>query len=295
MCSLTYLFSLFRGDTHAFGYQKPVVNQLFMIYCFLGGMYFENRVPWKIRYFWVWLNSALIAAITVSNIHALKTGNFEFGILLSLILSNCMSISAAFGVPLIMYYFRKPIHFFLAVIDSHINTDGEVMKPPNYSSGKFNVVLWAVTAVGVVIIFVYAGCAPLDLALFYDEKKLQNPYQHIYYSPLIRSCTSPVAYAIVFATEMINMIPCMPLIALYPMCMILIATKIRSYFFELGNQLQSIFRGSMGNTHSPSRQVEGTVADIWSDVSKGRWRDVECEYYIRELMKCARRYWKLVR
>lgn len=176
-----------RGKEHLFGYRSTAANQLYLLFCFCGNIYFTDKIHKHVK--WLWLSMAswyiLLTYYTglMYILHSDKRSVMKSLYVLSLqILANAMQ----FGLPLMCYWCRNNIEDTITQVDKISQYRSSYNGAEARTVSKLiNAKRMILSNVSIILVtnFVRLFVSVFDVIVFYDEAKLNNSFYYIFFLP----------------------------------------------------------------------------------------------------------------
>lgn len=168
----------FFGKENIFGYKTTLANQLFLLYCFCGKIYFTDKINHSFRIIWILHHlSGLLVGYVVAI--AFLLNDKEPDILMQLFMINVMANSALMGffIPFISFWYRDSIEQSIRDIDFIILR----------ANANHKLDLWTYVLRNIVIVIIsgiiFAYICVFDVIVFYDEEKVKNYTYYLFPFP----------------------------------------------------------------------------------------------------------------
>lgn len=217
-------------------FRKPVSNHLFLMYCLLGGMYYEKNVNRKIRFLWMLYNSTLfITAITGSLWHLL-IGAQDIALILSSILNSVISVYATVVLPVFMYFFRKDLMEIIKILDEVEDDLCDKYEPKALSQNSNNMTF--IVVFQSLVMFFFAFTNPLFTLIANDRALLKDPFNYVFLIPFTQNIDSMLLYIAIYSVQIFLTLFAMLIPVLFPPFLLIIATEIKNRFLRLCRQLR---------------------------------------------------------
>lgn len=207
------------GQENIFGYQTTAANQLYLLYCLSGKIYFTDKVHPSTKYFWLILNvSGLSIAYAIALAYFLYDTRQELIMRLTILYALGTSTNIVVVFPIISYRNRRGIEAAIRVLDEVLQHSESASTSSNLTEGKINLktMLAYNCCVTLAMNCVYGVMPYLDVMIFYEEEKVKNAMYYTLPLPNIHECGSMSLFSAsaglissfysVFALEWIAMI-----------------------------------------------------------------------------------------
>lgn len=268
-------------------FRKPVSNHLFLMYCLLGGMYYEKNVNRKIRFLWMLYNSTLfITAITGSLWHLLY-GAQDIALILSSILNSVISVYATVVLPVFMYFFRRDLMEIIKIVDEVENDLCDIHEPKASSQNSYNTTF--IIVFQSLVMFTFAFTNPLYTLIFYDKAMLKDPFNYVFLIPFTQNIDSMLLYVAIYSVQIFLTLFAMLIPILFPPFLLIIATEIKNRFVSLCRKLRWI-------SENTTEKIEFLYFERLSSSSLGGGGEskkdlhVHCDDFMHQLEIVIQRY-----
>ncbi|XP_065218899.1 uncharacterized protein LOC135844595 [Planococcus citri] len=160
------------GKENMFGFETTLANQLYLIYCMMGNIYYTDKIHKKTKVFWFCSTYSVFIQIVVSIISYLIYGR-QTGDLVLLIYTGFATIFAVNELivkPAIVFLYRNEIERMILAADRIL------MKKTSKFENEIEVKHTVINALMAYLIplIPYVLITVLDMALFYEEEKVHN-------------------------------------------------------------------------------------------------------------------------
>ncbi|XP_065215653.1 uncharacterized protein LOC135842228 [Planococcus citri] len=186
-----------RGSGKIFGYESTVANQLYLLYCFAGHIYFTDKVHKRVKYFWYGIVSyQLLYSSVISLEYLCLERKTDLMVKLHVLNFACMINTAAIIFPLIVYLCGDRIEALIQHVDDILMLDlGSGLKQKKIiADAKKYFALYLIPSAISYLVLTFASVP--DVVLFYEEEKLSNSLYYAFPPPLIQKYTSMWLYLI---------------------------------------------------------------------------------------------------
>ncbi|XP_065216442.1 uncharacterized protein LOC135842754 [Planococcus citri] len=194
---LKKIFRQLRGSENIFGYKSTVANQLYLLYCFAGHIYFTDKVHKRVKYFWYGIVSCQLLYSSVIGLEYLWLEK-KIDLMLKLHVVNFVGMinSTAVFYPIIMYLCRDRIEALIQHVDNILLLDlGSGLKQKKMiADAKKYFALYLIPS--VICVLVYSLASIPNIVLFFEEEKISNGLFYAYPPPLVQKYTSMWLYLI---------------------------------------------------------------------------------------------------
>ncbi|XP_065204132.1 uncharacterized protein LOC135834228 [Planococcus citri] len=187
-----------RGSENIFDYKSTVANQLYLLYCFSGNIYFTDKISKRVKFL---CYSVILCQLLISysigltyfrDIMSASNKNFTMMFDVSSVF-GCYQI-IEFGFPLISYFYGDRIETMIDHVDAILSSECTLNQNEIMAHAKEKCRLF----MGLFAIFclVYLSAGSFEVILFFDEAKIKN---YLYYAappPLIGQIEGLLMYFI---------------------------------------------------------------------------------------------------
>ncbi|XP_065222142.1 uncharacterized protein LOC135846787 [Planococcus citri] len=165
-----------RGKENMFGYETTTANQLYLLYCICGKIYFTDKIHSQMKYFWFFLNlSGILVAYSIGLVCFFYDTKQD--VRMQLEIMNAVGISTDLGIffPVIVYYYREGIEAMISGIDQVLKSKPKSLQQ-HEPRDRINAKTMIVTNFSIVLAMdlIYLFICHLDLMFFYEESKVKN-------------------------------------------------------------------------------------------------------------------------
>lgn len=276
------------------GFHKPVSNQLFLMYCLLGGMYYEKKVYRKIRFLWVLYNCTLFITAIPGSLWYLFLGVEDIALILSSILNTIISVYATVVLPAFMYFFRKDLMEIIKILDEVKDELCDMYRSANVltpSQDSYNTTF--IIVFQSLVMFTFAFTNPLHTLIVHDSALLKDPFNYVFLIPFTQHIDSILLYLAVYSVQIFLTLFAMLIPILFPPFLLIIATEIKNRFLTLCHQLRWI-------SENTKEKIEFLYYEkVSSNSSGGRGGsrndlNVYCDNYVHQLEMLIQRYKRIL-
>ncbi|XP_065203046.1 uncharacterized protein LOC135833258 isoform X5 [Planococcus citri] len=168
-----------RGKENIFGYKSTIANQFYLVYCFMGEIYFSTKFHRHTKFFmFSWQISGLLVAIFQQVSYIFYGDKKDFA---ALLYTTFITLTV-FATHIIIPYFsviryRSDLQNAIQIADRIImRKKSPIHKPKDeLNVGKL---LKYTSAFHIFTGLIFCLICNLNIVLFYEEEKVQN---HVYY------------------------------------------------------------------------------------------------------------------
>lgn len=178
-----------RGSQNIFGYRSTVANQLYLLYCFSGHIYFCNKIHKQVKYLWCFVIACQLTFASTIALDYLWYLSIDDVMMLFNVINAIGAIQmTTMGIPSIVYLFGDRIEKMIKHVDDilaqEINSGGfKQHKIMADSKQRFASFLAPYSVCSVV----YFSVCVLDLVLFFEEYKATNYLYYPYPPPMVQT------------------------------------------------------------------------------------------------------------
>lgn len=188
--SLKKILNQIRGKENIFGYKSTAANQLYLLYCLNGKIYFTHKIHRQVKYLWLvplTLEISICYFAVVTNLWYDSERDFMMMFDMMNLLGVCNM--AVFVFPLISYWFRDNIETMIEAVDEIIVMRSR-SKLASYSEKTrsimslkkvfvFNVSIFCAS---FMVTFLYL----FDVVIFFEMRKIQSRFYYPLSIPLAK-------------------------------------------------------------------------------------------------------------
>ncbi|XP_065224027.1 uncharacterized protein LOC135848150 [Planococcus citri] len=174
------------GTENIFGYRSTVANQLYLLYCFCGKIYFTDKVDKRVKYLWYSLvSSQLIFSCVLGWSYLWYDDKNDLVLMLNMSMSIGCIHTTTLGFPFILYLFSDRIEAMIDFVDGLMNVkfQNTVLKDVKKYFSFFFTSLFV-----CVLVFLLASF--LDVILFFEEDKVSIYAYYAYPPPMVQKYSS---------------------------------------------------------------------------------------------------------
>ena len=181
-----------RGTENIFGYHSTTSNQLHLLYCISGEIYFGDKIRPFVRYSWFVVNLFGVIIPFTSGPSCLLHDNIQDA-------RQLMDIATAVGIatdisivlPCILYYYRSNIENTIDGIDKILS---KPISKINIQRTRIKPIIIRNFYIMSALICVHSFTCILDIVLFYEEEKVKNFQYYMFPWPDIENNGSSVLF-----------------------------------------------------------------------------------------------------
>ncbi|XP_065223445.1 uncharacterized protein LOC135847705 [Planococcus citri] len=174
------------GTENMFGYRSTVANQLYLLYCFSGHIYFTDKVDKRVKYFWYSLvSSQLILSWVLGWSYLWYDDKNDLVLMLNMATSiGCVHMEML-GFPFILHLFGDRIEAMIECVDRlmNIKLQTTVLNDVKKYFSFFFIPLFVCT-------LVFLSASFLDVILFFEQDKVSNYVYYAFPPPLVQKYSS---------------------------------------------------------------------------------------------------------
>lgn len=183
-----------------FDYHTTPANQLYLLCCLFGNIYFTDKIHIHVKLIWYFMASChVLLTYYVGLVFILYNKKKPIMMSLYVIGLQFMGNVVQIGLPLMCYYCRTNIRSMIRKVDKiyQDRSAGDVYKTDASLDPKM--VIIGNLSMYVACNFVRLFSCILDAIIFYDEAKLNNYLYYIYPLPKIINVTSLAVFLFINA------------------------------------------------------------------------------------------------
>ncbi|XP_065204555.1 uncharacterized protein LOC135834564 [Planococcus citri] len=170
------------GKENMFGYETTLANQMYLLYCVLGNVYYTDKIHRKTKLVWFWIVyiSWLPASVSILLyiVYGRQTGDLVLLIYIGFLLV-LMLMESIVKPAIALYWYRNDIEQMISMADKIL-----AKTPSTTRTSTSDKYLDAKTITSSILvglgtsIAVYVSVATIDVIFFYREEKVKN---YMYY------------------------------------------------------------------------------------------------------------------
>ncbi|XP_065209421.1 uncharacterized protein LOC135837907 [Planococcus citri] len=171
------------GKENMFGFETTLANQMYLLYCMIGNVYYTDKIHRKTKLVWLWMVYISWLPASVSILLYIAYGR-QTGDLVLLIYVGFLLIFALIETivkpAIAVYWYGNNIEQMISMADK-ILTKTPSTAPRTSTSDKYLDAKKIISTILVefgIIIALYVSCVTLDVIFFYREEKIKN---YMYY------------------------------------------------------------------------------------------------------------------
>ncbi|XP_065222145.1 uncharacterized protein LOC135846790 [Planococcus citri] len=193
------------GTENIFGFKSTVANQLYLLYCFSGHIYFTDKVHKQVKYIWCGLVSCQILFSYIFGLSYLWYDE-KNDLVKMLYTANSFGAihMATLGFPLLSHLFGDRVQAMIKFVDSFSNIQSSSTFDQNtvLEDVKKYFLIFTTPLITSALVYMF-GCVP-DVVLFFEEDKVRDYFYYPYPPPMVQKCSSLTSFMIMgSATSML--------------------------------------------------------------------------------------------
>ncbi|XP_065209423.1 uncharacterized protein LOC135837908 [Planococcus citri] len=171
------------GKENMFGFETTLANQMYLLYCVVGNVYYTDKIHRKTKLVWFWFVyiAWLPAFFTflLYIVYGRQTGDLVLVIYMGFLVAF-MLMESIVRPAIAVYWYRNDIEQMISMADK-ILTKTPSTAPRTSTSDKYldakKIISTILVELGIIVVL-YVSCVTLDVIFFYREEKIKN---YMYY------------------------------------------------------------------------------------------------------------------
>ncbi|XP_065210515.1 uncharacterized protein LOC135838705 [Planococcus citri] len=158
------------GRENIFGYETTLANQLFLLYCFCGKIYFTRKITNSFRFIWTLFNlSGVLVGYVIAGAFLLHDKEPDISMQLFMITMMMNSTQIAVFIPLLTFLNRDNIEQYIRDIDRILQNRSSHQEKLNLRKYVYGNIL--IELIGGIV---FSTTCLWDVLIFYEEEKVKN-------------------------------------------------------------------------------------------------------------------------
>ncbi|XP_065206945.1 uncharacterized protein LOC135836201 [Planococcus citri] len=174
------MFNQAFGKENMFGFKTTLANQMYLLYCIIGNIYYTDKIHQKTKRVWFWIVYIICLPIVVSILLCIVYGR-QTGDLVLLIyigFAIMLSLIELFVKPAItVFWYGSNIEQMISMADKILMKTSPIMHTSNNYLDAKKIIRNILIELAITLVL-YTSVAFLDVMFFYEEEKVKN---YMYY------------------------------------------------------------------------------------------------------------------